>query len=84
MLPADLQEERSTTQREGPAGEGATLIPVQDSDVVRDGDTFYLMVNNLGERRLLFFASHASLLVRNHPQIAVRATPQWYLRELFS
>ena len=61
MLPADLQEERSTTQREGPSGEGATLIPVQDSDVVRDGDTFYLMVNNLGERRLLF-ASHASLV----------------------
>ena len=55
MLPADLQEERSTTQREGPAGEGATLIPVQDSDVgsflVHDGDTFYLVVNNLGGER---------------------------------
>ena len=45
MLPADLQEERSATQRQGPAGEGATLIPVQDSDVVRDGDTFYLIID---------------------------------------
>ena len=50
MLRADLQEERSAAQREGPAGEGAALVPLQDSDVVRDGDTYYLVINNLGER----------------------------------
>ena len=50
MLRADLQEEeRSAAQREGPAGEGTTLVPLQDSDVVRDGDTYYLVINNLGE-----------------------------------
>ena len=46
MLPddapcADLQEERSATQRQGPAGGGATLIPVvvvQDSDVEQRSD----------------------------------------------
>ena len=37
MLRADLQEERSAAQRQGPAGEGAALVPLQDSDVVRDG-----------------------------------------------
>ena len=52
MLRADLQEERSTEQRQGPAGEGAALVPLQDSDVVRDGDTYYLVINNLGERCL--------------------------------
>ena len=48
MLRADLQEERSAAQRQDPAGEAA-LIPVQDSDVVRDGETYYLVINNLGE-----------------------------------
>ena len=52
MLRADLQEERSAAQREGPAGEGAALVPLQDSDVVRDGNTYYLVINNLGERCL--------------------------------
>ena len=53
MLRADLQEERSAAQREGPAGEGAALVPLQDSGVVRDGDTYYLVINNnLGERCL--------------------------------
>ena len=53
MLRADLQEERSAAQREGPSGEGAALVPLQDSDVVRDGDTYYLVINNnLGERCL--------------------------------
>ena len=52
MLRADLQEERSAEQRQTPAGEGAPLAPVQDSDVVRDGDTYYLVINNLGERCL--------------------------------
>ena len=52
MLRADLQEERSAAQREGPAGEGAALVPLQDPDVVRDGDTYYLVINNLGERCL--------------------------------
>ena len=42
MLRADLQEERSAAQREGPAGEGASLVPLWDSDVVRDGDTYLL------------------------------------------
>ena len=57
MLRADLQEERSAAQREGPAGEGAALVPLQDSDVVRDGDTYYLVINNnLGERCVLFSA----------------------------
>ena len=37
MLRADLQEERSAAQRQGPVGGGAGLLPVQDSDVVRDG-----------------------------------------------
>ena len=46
MLRADLQEERSAEQRQTPAGEGAALVPVQDSDVVRDGDTQYLVINN--------------------------------------
>ena len=50
MLRADLQEERSAEQRQTPAGEGAPLVPVQDSDVVRDGETYYLVINNLGER----------------------------------
>ena len=52
MLRADLQEERSAAQREGPSGEGAALVPLQDSGVVRDGDTYYLVINNLGERCL--------------------------------
>ena len=52
MLRADLQQERSAAQQEGPAGEGAALVPLQDSDVVRDGDTYYLVINNLGERCL--------------------------------
>ena len=33
MLHADLQEERSAAQRQGPAGEGAVLFPAQDSVV---------------------------------------------------
>ena len=59
MLRADLQQERSAAQQEGPNGEGAALIPLQDSDVVRDGDTYYLVINNLGERclRRTFFVS---------------------------
>ena len=52
MRRADLQEERSAAQREGPSAEGAALVPLQDSDVVRDGDTYYLVINNLGERCL--------------------------------
>ena len=52
MLRPDLQEERSAAQREGPSAEGAALVPLQDSDVVRDGDTYYLVINNLGERYL--------------------------------
>ena len=52
MLRADLQEERSAAQREGPSAEGAALVPLQDSDVVHDGDTYYLVINNLGERCL--------------------------------
>ena len=52
MLRPDLQEERSAAQREGPSAEGAALVPLQDSDVVRDGDTYYLVINNLGERCL--------------------------------
>ena len=47
MLRADLQEERSAAQRQGPAGEGAALVPLQDSDVVRDGETYFLVINNL-------------------------------------
>ena len=50
MLRADLQEGDSAAQRQGPAGEGASLVPVQDSDVVRDGGAYYLVINNLGER----------------------------------
>ena len=53
MLRPDLQEERSAAQREGPSAEGAALVPSQDSDVVRDGDTYYLVINNLGERCVL-------------------------------
>ena len=53
MRRADLQEERSAAQRQGPVGGGAGLLPVQDSDVVRDGDTYYLVINNLGERCVL-------------------------------
>ena len=56
MRRADLQEERSAAQRQGPVGGGAGLLPVQDSDVVRDGDTYYLVINNLGERCVLFSA----------------------------
>ena len=52
MLRAGLQEERSAAQRQGPVGGGAGLLPVQDPDVVRDGDTYYLVINNLGERCL--------------------------------
>ena len=52
MLRADLQQGDSADQREGPAGEGAALVPLQDSDVVRDGETYYLVINNLGERCL--------------------------------
>ena len=52
MLRADLQEERSAAQREGPSAEGAALVPLQDSDVVHDRDTYYLVINNLGERCL--------------------------------
>ena len=55
MLRADLQQGDSADQREGPAGEGAALVPLQDPDVVRDGDTYYLVINNLGERCVLFF-----------------------------
>ena len=46
---------RSVAQRNDrarPVGGGAGLLPVQDSDVVRDGDTYYLVINNLGERCL--------------------------------
>ena len=51
MLRADLQEERSAAQRQGPVGGGAGLLPVQDSDVVRDGETYYfLVINNLEPR----------------------------------
>ena len=50
MRRADLQEERSAAQRQGPVGGGAGLFRVKDSDVVRDGDTYYLVINNLGER----------------------------------
>ena len=64
MLRADLQEERSAAQREGPAGEGAALVPLQDPGVVRDGDTYYLVINNLGERCLLF-AARSTGYVRN-------------------
>ena len=62
MLCADLQKECSAAQQEGPAGEGAALVPLQDSDVVRDGDTYYLVINNLGERclRRTFFSLVAS------------------------
>ena len=42
MLRADLQEERSAAQRQGPAGEGAVLVPVQDPGVVRDGEDVLL------------------------------------------
>ena len=56
MLRPDLQEERSAAQREGPSAEGAALVPLQDSDVVHDGDTYYLVINNLGERCVLFSA----------------------------
>ena len=56
MLRADLQEERSAAQRQCPVGGGAWLFPVQDSDVVRDGGTYYLVINNLGERCVLLFA----------------------------
>ena len=56
MLRPDLQEERSAAQREGPSAEGAALVPLQDPDVVRDGDTYYLVINNLGERCVLFSA----------------------------
>ena len=52
MLRADLQEEHSAAQRQDPAGEGAELVPVQDPGVVRDGDTYYLVINNLGEQCL--------------------------------
>ena len=45
MLRADLQEERSAEQRQGPVGGGAGLLPVQDSDVVRDGQAYYLVIN---------------------------------------
>ena len=61
MLRADLQEERSAAQRQGPVGEGAGLFPVQDSDAVRDGETYYLVVNNLGtlalQRAVAFFSA---------------------------
>ena len=62
MLRPDLQEERSAAQREGPSAEGAALVPLQDSDVVRDGDTYYLVINNLGERCVLFSARFSSLI----------------------
>ena len=52
MLRADLQQGDSAAQRQGPAGEGAALVPLQDSGVVRDGGTYYLVINNLGERCL--------------------------------
>ena len=52
MLRAGLQVGDSAAQRQGPAGEGAALVPVQDPDVVRDGETYYLVINNLGERCL--------------------------------
>ena len=52
MLRADLQEGDSAPQRQGSAGEAAALVPVHDSDVVRDGETYYLVINNLGERCL--------------------------------
>ena len=61
MLCADLQKECSAAQQEGPAGEGASLVPLQDSDVVRDGDTYYLVINNLGER-FLCRTFHVSLV----------------------
>ena len=52
MLRAGLQVGDSAAQRQGPSGEGAVLVPVQDSGVVRDGETYYLVINNLGERCL--------------------------------
>ena len=67
MRRADLQEERSAAQRQGPVGGGAGLLPVQDSDVVRDGDTYYLVINNLGERCVLFSCQPICLL---HPHVA--------------
>ena len=52
MLRADLQEEHSAAQRQDPAGERAALVPVKGPGVVRDGDTYYLVINNLGEQCL--------------------------------
>ena len=46
MLRPDLQQGDSADQREGPAGEETALVPLHDSDVVRDGDTYYLVINN--------------------------------------
>ena len=62
MLRPDLQQGDSAAQREGPSAEGAALVPLQDSDVVRDGDTYYLVINNLGERCVLFSARFTSLV----------------------
>ena len=51
MLRADLQEERSAAQRQGPVGGGAGLLPVQDSEVVRDGDTYHHRLRLIGDRK---------------------------------
>ena len=40
MLRADLQEKHSAAQRQGSAGEGTSLVPLQDCDVVRDGEAY--------------------------------------------
>ena len=66
MLRADLQQGDSADQREGLAGEGASLVPLWDSDVVRDGDTYYLVINNLGERCLARGANRPLLNPRSH------------------
>ena len=61
MRRADLQEERSAAQRQGPVGGGAGLLPVQDPAVARDGGTYYLVINNLGERCVLSSAAARSI-----------------------
>ena len=60
MLRADLQEEHSAAQRQDPAGEGAALVPVQDSDVVRDGDTYWPVTTSRVSIGNLSFIPNAS------------------------
>ena len=76
MLRPDLQEERSAAQREGPSAEGAALVPLQDSDVVRDGDTYYLVINNLGERCVLFSARFIDCMT---PHRCMAHSPAWII-----